>query len=242
MKKYIAVVGERCPDTAIARILSLSAIEDVVKLPPDSMISEPIADHPDSLICIFDEKLLVHSKYAMTSQKELSYIAEKCGLVICPVECERGDVYPLDCGFNALSLPDRKLLIGRRKSLADPLKRLVNGDTNQGYAGCTALYAGGTVITADSSIEKSAKSLHVPVYKISGNDISLPGYNVGFIGGAGGAFDSTVCLFGSSEYSNSAREVELFCQINSLTLVCLEDGILTDRGGIKFVETKSASV
>ena len=233
---YIAVVGNRIPEVAVKKLLSLPAVSDVVRLPSDTRIADPISDHPDSLICIFDGKLYTHSEYADIAKAELSYIVKKCALELCPFDCERSPVYPLDCGFNALSLPDCGLLIGRKKSLAEPLKRLCSADTNQGYAGCCALHADGTVITADPSIEKAVISLDVPVFKISGRDISLPGYNEGFIGGAGGAFDKTVCLFGSPEHSESAREVEKFCRERSLSLVCLEDGVLTDRGGIKFVK------
>ena len=233
---YVAIVGERCPDSAVERLLSLPKVTEVVKLPPDRQIAEPIADHPDSLICIFENKLYTHSEYAKSAPRELSHICEKASLEFCPVDFERSAKYPLDCGLNALYLPDRQLLIGRKKSLAEPLKSLANGDTNQGYAGCTALYAGGHIITADPSMEKAAKCLGVPVYEISGKDISLPGYNEGFIGGAGGSFNKTVCLFGSPEYSQSAREVEKFCQDHSLALVCIENGILTDRGGVKFVK------
>lgn len=233
---YIAIVGERCPETAINSLLSLPEVAETVKLPADKQIADPICDHPDSLVCIFDGKLYTHKKYAEVAQKELSYICKKCSLELCPVDCERGPVYPLDCAFNALSLSDRNLIIGRKKSLAKPLKSLPLANTRQGYAGCTALYAVGTVITADPSIEKTCKTVGVPVYKISGRDIFLPGYNEGFIGGAGGCFENTLCLFGSPKYSESAREVEDFCNSNFLTLVCLEDDTLTDRGGIKFVE------
>ena len=238
MKRYIAVVGERCPKTATYNLRSLPNVAEVVKLPLDTMIAEPIADHPDSLICIFEGKLYTHAGYAKTAEKELSYICKECSLELCPVDCERGPVYPLDCAFNALSLSDRRMLIGRKKSLAEPLKGLKTIDTNQGYAGCTALYADGTIITADPSIEKAARRENIPVYTISGKDISLPGYNEGFIGGAGGAFDKTVCLFGSPEYSQSAREVEAFCKEKEISLLCLEDGPLTDRGGVKFVKIK----
>ncbi len=233
---YIAIVGCRCPEAAEKKLLSLPEVESVVRLPRDCLIAEPISDHPDSLICIFNNKLYVHAEYAKAAKEELSYICENGSLELCPTDCERGPVYPLDCGFNALVLSDRRQLIGRIKSLAEPLKHLATGNTNQGYAGCTALYAGGTVITADPSMEKASAKANVPVYKISGGDISLPGYKEGFIGGAGGAYDDTVCLFGSTEYSKSAREVAEFCNRNALSLVCLEDGPLTDRGGVKFVK------
>ena len=233
---YLAIVGERCPDSAVGKLLSLPDVSDVIKLPADRQIAEPIADHPDSLICIFENKLYAHSEYAKSALRELSYICEKASLELCPVDCERSCRYPLDCGFNVLILPDLHQLIGRKKSLCEPLKSFCTANTNQGYAGCTALYAGGTVITADPSIKAASQAFGIPVYSISGNDISLPGYNEGFIGGAGGSFDKTVCLFGSPEYSQSAREVKDFCKRNSLSLICLEDAPLTDRGGVKFVE------
>jgi len=233
---YLAIVGERCPEIAESRLLAIPEVAEVVRLPADSQLSAPIADHPDSLLCIFEKRLFVHDKYAVVAKDALSRIAKLSGLEIYPVECERGSNYPLDCGFNALTLPDRRMLIGRKKSLAEPLKSLVSADTNQGYAGCTALYAAGTVISADPSIKKAVLTLGVPYYKISGKGISLPGYNEGFIGGAGGAFDNTVCLFGSPKYSESARETEEFCRAHDLTFICLEDAPLTDRGGVKFVE------
>ena len=235
MKKYIAVVGQRCPETCEKRLLSLPEVTDVVRLPCDVQIADPIADHPDSLICVFDGKLYVHSEYAKVAKNVLSYICKGCALELIAVECERGDVYPLDCGFNALTIPDRHTLIGRKKSLAEPLRELCRADTKQGYAGCTSLYAGGHIITADPSIERTSLACDIPVYKISGRGISLPGYDEGFIGGAGGAFERTVCLFGSPDHSESGREVLEFCRLHSLALISLEDGILTDRGGIKFI-------
>ncbi len=235
---YLAIVGIRCPEAVTDKLLSLPEIAEVVRLPEDRQIAAPIADHPDSLICIFEGKLYTHFEYAKVAKKELLEICEKCSLELCAASCERADKYPLDCGFNALPLPDRHQLIGRKKSLAEPLRSLCSANTAQGYAGCTALYTGGTVITADPSIEKACMGIGIPVYKISGRDISLPGYNEGFIGGAGGAFDKTVCLFGSPDHSESAREVLEFCKKNVLSLLSLEDEILTDRGGIKFVKIK----
>lgn len=238
MTEYIAVVGMRCPDKAKGRLLALPSVLDVVKLPFDPLIAAPIADHPDSLICIYKKKLYCHTTYAESARAELEYICSTGKLQLVTDSCERHAEYPFDCAFNVLVMDDRQILIGRRESLVDPLKSFCNAGTNQGYSACTSLYADGTVITADPSIEKAVKGLGVPVYRISGKDIVLPGYNEGFIGGAGGAFESTVCLFGSPEHSESAAEVESFCRDNSLSLVCLEDDILTDRGGIMFVPVR----
>jgi len=238
LKEYIAVIGSRCPHIAKERLLSLPEVSDVVLLPPDSQISAPICDHPDSLICIFEGKLFVHSLYSEIAKNELSYICDRCGLELIAQDCERGPVYPLDCGFNALAIPGLNVLIGRKKSLAPPLRELCTTDTNQGYASCTALLAKGHVITADPSLENSALSVGLPVYRISGKGILLPGYNEGFIGGAGGTFDHTVCIFGSPHISESAREISSFCREKGLHLVSLEEGPLTDRGGIKFLEIR----
>ena len=235
---YIAVVGERCPEGAVSRLLSLSGVAEVIRLPRDTLLPLPIADHPDSLICIFEEKLYVHESYSEEARDKLLYLCRRCGLELLAVGGERGREYPLDCGLNALALPSHHLLIGRRKSLAEPLRALANGDTRQGYAACTALFCDGCIITADPAIIKTAERLNVPTHKISGKGISLPGYNEGFIGGAGGFFEKTVCLFGSPEHSESAREVACFCKARGLSLISLEDGPLTDRGGVKFVEIK----
>ena len=238
MKGYIAVVGERCPLSATEILLSQKEIDSVVTLPSDPLLPMPICDHPDSLISIVDNRLYAHDAYCQRAKKELSFIEKKCGIEICPTAADRGREYPLDCGFNTLYLTDRHILIGRRKSLAEPLKKLCSINTNQGYAGCCALYAKGTVITADPSIEKSAALYGIPTYRISGEEILLEGYNEGFIGGAGGVFSDTVCLFGSPAHSKSAAEVEFFCKSNSMQLLCLDDGPLSDRGGVKFLEIR----
>jgi len=237
LKKYIAVVGEGCPEGAKSALASLPEVEEVVSLPRDEQISGPIADHPDSVICVYKNRLFAHFEYARKAEKVLSRICNKCGLELCFTYEERSGEYPLDCSLNALCLEDKGELIGRKKSLAEPLKSLCTGNTNQGYAGCCALYTKSQVITADPSIEKACKGIGVPTYAISGRDISLPGYNEGFIGGASGAFEKYICIFGSPKYSESARELEAFCTFNDLTLVCLEDAPLTDRGGIKFIPT-----
>ena len=83
---YIAIVGYRCPEAAIERLLSLPEVENVVKLPEDRQIAEPICDHPDSLICIFEGKLYTHKEYATVAKAQLFEICEKAGLELCAVE------------------------------------------------------------------------------------------------------------------------------------------------------------
>ena len=77
---YVAIVGERCPDGAVTRLLSLPEVDEVVKLPPDRQIAEPICDHPDSLICIFEGKLYTHAKYANVAKGELRLFAKDAAL------------------------------------------------------------------------------------------------------------------------------------------------------------------
>jgi len=239
LNKYIALVGERTPPTAVKKMLSFPAVFDVVKLPFDTSVAPQIGDHPDTLLCIFGDTLYVHQSYARTAAAQLSYISEKCSLKLFTSPDERSASYPFDCGFNALVIPERNVLIGRKKSLATPLKALCSANINQGYAGCSALYADKTVITADPSILKAAESLSLPTLHISGNGISLPGYSEGFIGGAGGYIDKKLFLFGDIQTCDWRDLLTDFCTKRNIKIVQLEDSPLTDRGGIKFVEVKN---
>lgn len=225
---YIALVGN-IPDAAVKKLSDFVNIEKVYRLPPDTLIDSPISNHPDTIMCIHGGKLYCHELYAEKNESLLSEICRRGKLTLCPQSGERSGVYPFDCTFNALCVNGRG--IGRKKSLCPPLSEICI-NTNQGYAACCGLDAGGTVITADPSIKKSCEKHGIPVFTIDGVDILLPGYENGFIGGACGFCEGRLFTFGDA----GAALID-FCRARGFELISLRDGPLTDYGGIKFIPT-----
>lgn len=230
MKKNLAIAGVDLPDGAKKY---LTERFDTVLLPRDKLLAAPVSSHADMILTIFDKKLFCHNTYYNENKSVIDYICEKGGLALSVSDCPRGPKYPSDVAFNVLSLTDR--IICRKDCVAPTLASYPVVDTKQGYAGCTALWAADTVITADPSTLKACENAHIPFHRISGEDISLSGYGTGFIGGACGVFGNTVYICGDYTQSRSGMELFDFCKNKNLRLVSICDGPVTDIGGIKFV-------
>lgn len=231
--KYIALAGA-CPADAIKKLTELRNIEKVFVLPPDRLIDTPIKNHPDTILCIYNGKLYCHEDYAKENREILSEICSTASLELKAQSGERNGNYPFDCAFNALVIPSENAVIGRKKSLCPPLSEICE-NTNQGYAACSSLVINETVVTADPSIAAAAERLKIRCRMLSGGDIILPGYDTGFIGGCGGFFDNTLCLFGNPELTKTGNELLSFCRQEAVETISLCDGPLTDYGSVKFV-------
>ena len=226
MKNFMAVAGIPLP--------ALSDKFETVLLAPDKLLAGPVESHADMILTIFDGKLFCHSSYYKENSYMIDRIADFGGLNVITSDCTRSGVYPHDAGFNALTLRDK--LICRADSICPELRGYNIVNTKQGYAGCTALFAADTVITADKSTIRACQSEGIDVYEISGRDILLPGYDTGFIGGACGVCENTVYIYGNPESSESGRELAEFCKAKGLELISVYNGPVTDIGGIKFIK------
>ena len=211
----------------------LSEKFEVTILESDQTIAGEVSAHADMILCIFDGKLFCHSSYYERNKDTIDRICSFAGLSPCPSDCERYGKYPNDVSFNALCLDNA--IICRKESVATELLNYPIINTKQGYAGCTALWAANTVVTADPATIKACSGAGIPYHKISGEDIYLKGYDTGFIGGACGVCGNTVYICGDYRKSRSGMELYDFCQRKELRLVSIYSGPVTDMGGIKFV-------
>lgn len=233
--KYIALVGTDCPKEAIAALRRRDNITDVITLPPDDLINSPIAAHPDTILFIHKSKLYCHQSYAKKNSALLADICNRCGLDIITDNEERNSKYPFDCSYNALYVPGTDTVIGNKKALSAPLRAICSADTKQGYAACCALAVDKTVITADPSIKKAALSAGIEVFTVSGGDISLRGYDTGFIGGCTGVIHKTVFTVGDTDSCETGRQLAEFCRTHCFEIISLCHTSLTDVGGIKLI-------
>ncbi len=225
MKNYMAVAGIDIP--------LLKKDFEFVILGADKLIAESVCRHADMILTVFDGKLFCHKSYYEENKASIERIADFGGLEVVLSVGKRSNIYPNDIAFNVL-IAD-KFLICKKDYVCPALLNYNIINTNQGYAGCTALYAAGTVITADKATIKACRENNISYFEISGDDILLPGYDTGFIGGACGVCENTVYIYGDPSTSQSGRELAEFCKTKGLSLVSIYNGPVTDIGGIKFI-------
>ena len=112
----------------------------------------------------------------------------------------------------------------------------------QGYAGCSALACGDLLLTADPSIRKAAGDRGGNVLFLSPGGIDLPGYDTGFIGGAGGCADGHAVFFGDVHRHPDGDRIADALAKRGISCHCLGNGPLTDFGGIKFFPINNRAV
>lgn len=242
MKKTIAIVDSRISEKA-ERKLMLSGFT-VVKLPPYSKLSTPVASHTDMLIHRIGKNLISYADYC----EEASYVFFDLSLYIVPsgysmsfADDEVGSEYPNDVGLNALSINGKlfcrsdslsKMLLDYAKSSS---LEIVN--TNQGYPACTVLkLTEQSAITADLGMAKALEDAGIRVTLIENGDILLPPYEYGFIGGCGGVYNGKLYLFGDPALHRSCNKILTAAHDEGLEVVSLDTTLLADLGGIIFIE------
>ena len=226
----VFAVGEACPPEAEKR---LQEYGKVVRIPADVSLAPPVQGHIDMIFFPWKGRLYCSSEYYERNREETDRLCALTDMTAVPVLCERGAGYPYDVGFNALCLEDREIIICRSSSFAVRPADALIVDTRQGYAGCSSLYAAGTVISADQSVLKAAVTAGVDVWPVPERGILLPGYDTGFIGGCCGVYRDSIFVVGDTSESDVGQSLERFCLSHSLRLISIYNGPLTDIGGIK---------
>lgn len=229
----LTVVSSTMPKEAVQ---TLRRTSHVVLLPPDPLLPTPVASHPDMLLFSLDDTLVVHKTYYSIAKKPIDTILSRTGLHLLLTSCPRGNVYPLDVGLNALVCGTH--LFGKLDTLAPEVlslavtKGLTPVSVRQGYAGCSGLALGNGLMTADPSLAKAATALDISVWPAPYEDILLPGYDHGFIGGCGGVWQEQLFLCGTPT-PTAWQHYFPSPLMQGKKITCLYKGPLFDCGGIR---------
>ncbi|MBQ6263145.1 MAG: hypothetical protein IJK58_06485 [Clostridia bacterium] len=214
---------------------------DVLYLPPDPALPEPVAAHPDMIAFVLGDSVVMPAEYLETYPEIAAGIKEKTGIEPVASRAKRGKDYPDDIALNcavagdtlfcleAHAAPEVVKLAGRRGL------RLVN--VRQGYAACSCLAAAGFFITADPSLAAAADAEGLDPLVISAGGISLPGYGTGFIGGASGVVGDRVFFFGDLFSHPDGEAIAKRIADAGYKFVCLGDDPLIDLGGLKTIRS-----
>lgn len=205
---------------------------NVLLCPPSNLLYESVCGHPDMLMHISDNSIIVHKDMAtefIQNLISLNYSVYKSNASL-------KSKYPHNVLLNSLCIgslfvhsinyTDTNLLSLLKN------KKLIN--VKQGYTKCsTCVVTNKAIITSDISIAKALILEKIDVLLIPPGDIILPGLDYGFIGGATGLVENNVLAFyGHLDHYLYRKEVLCFLKKHKVEPMFLRNGKLIDRGSI----------
>ncbi len=202
-------------------------------LPPFGKIAAPVEAHPDMLVYRQGNALLVPAEYLDANRRLFSAL----GCDVYGTDAPFCAKYPGDVRLNALSVGHTVYGLARGicREIRQGAHRFVA--VRQGYTRCSAaVVAERAVITADTGLAEALEKDGVDVLLIRPGHILLPGYDTGFIGGCGGLIRPGLYgFFGRIDLHPEYGRMARFAEAHGTGLISLQDGALTDWGGLVFV-------
>lgn len=235
MEKPICLVSENLW-TEAKNVLSSEF--NVFSLPADTTIAPPVSSHPDMLICKIGDRIILPQSYYEANKTFINQIAESADCKIVLSAAARGSIYPTDVGMN-VAVGD-EFIICRPKSTAPEILEIAKEigldiiPIKQGYAGCSCIVCKNVVLTSDIGIHSVLTERGIDSTYVDKSGISLPGYDVGFIGGCGGFYNGVLYFFGSPLSARCGSEVRKFAKTHGFEVRELTKEKMTDYGGMKF--------
>ena len=200
--------------------------------PPSNLLYEAVCGHPDMLLHILDNSIIVHrdmSSKFVQDLNALEYEIYKSDLAL-------HSKYPYDICLNALSINN---LFIHSINFTDPNLLSLAKDkkfisVKQGYTKCsTCIVNNHAIITSDVSIAKALILEGIDILLLPPGDILLPGLDYGFIGGATGLIeDNVLAFYGHLDHHLYGKEIIKFLNKHRVEPVFLRNGKLIDRGSI----------
>lgn len=204
---------------------------EVILIKPNENIDSAVSTHADmSVLHIGADKILVDK-----NQTELIHLLKKQNMEVLITEKEICGNYPDDIKLNFAVAGD--CVIGNFRysdELVQELFKKKQINVKQGYCKCSVLVVSDTaIITDDLSIYQSALKNGFEALLIKKGDVSLPGHEYGFIGGASGKIsEKAVVFFGDITKHCDYKKIRDFLNKYGCGFVCTDNKKLRDIGGI----------
>ncbi len=217
----------------------------VFTLPPEATLAPSVRSHPDMILSAVGTRLILSSAYYSENRGLIDEIAELSGLTVTPSSHQRVAKYPGDVGFNA-AVTSGFLICNTDAAAPEILTEAESSGLSivhvkQGYAACSCIVADDVVVTSDAGIHQACERSGLRSALVQNTGIKLPGYDVGFIGGAGGFACGTLYFYGSISGMECEDAIRGIAEHYGYRIKSLSQGPLTDRGGIKFIKYKRCS-
>lgn len=198
---------------------------------PNPNIDRAVTNHPDMLLIHLGENKFV----ADSSQDSLISRLNNIGARVIPSLKPICGSYPNDIALNFTLVGECAL--GKfdccDENLLRELKEYKKYPCKQGYCKCSTLIINhNAIITDDSSVYKTALKCGIDALFISKGDVSLPGHDYGFIGGASAKISKNeVLFFGDITKHSDYKKIADFINKHGCKIISL-DFPLTDYGGL----------
>ena len=234
------LVDSHAPEKAKEKLFRLGF--NVIELPTSKHLPNGISAHPDSLLFRLDRQIVTFADYCDEAAYVFSDIREAHPEYSVTFSAQTpSQSYPHDAKYNALVIGKKVFL--RLASASSTVKETATAsgyeliDVKQGYPACATLVLDDShAITSDKGLCKVLSENGINVTLIEAGSIALPPYEYGFIGGTAGVFDKTVYFIGDYKTHPSAKAIEKAIDSLGLKTVSLSDGLLTDVGGLIFLD------
>ncbi|HWT76745.1 MAG TPA: radical SAM protein [Mobilitalea sp.] len=204
----------------------------VVLVPKDNRFDLRISSHPDLVISIIDDTLIIDENAHSNIYKQLDAL----GVPYVIGNSRLAAVYPEDVTYNAVITKD---FLIHNFDYTNPLlllhskykhKKLI--PVKQGYTKCsTAVVDNDIIITSDQGIYNAAKDF-INILLIQPGHVFLEGYDFGFLGGASGSFEDTVVFHGDLSKHPDFLRIKSFVEAAQKELVYFKEFPLADIGSI----------
>ena len=223
------------PETGLEDFLKKHGVSEIVYTEKNPFLQPFLAYHPDMNVCfVGQDDVILHS-----SQQPIANMLKTRAKSLTLHLSDRPDCpdYPFDIALNAVTFG--KKLFGHKKHLSPQISDLAKSkgyeiiDCKQGYTHCSILKISETsAITGDKGLCDALKSNGIDALQVDNSEISLKGYNCGFIGGCGFMLDEhTLALNGALEKCSFGKEMRSFCKKHGVETAEAFENKLTDIGG-----------
>ena len=235
MKKVL--VDSRIPKKCADTLYGLGF--ELIPLPAFSALPAPVATHPDMLLFIAEKNIICHKDYLSANPDIFEKISAE-GYDIITTDEEISNEYPSDILLNALHISDT--VYCKQNSISHFIKDFVARknlnicNVKQGYSKCSVCVVDDdSAITSDPSLCRAMVASGIDVLLISSGNITLSGYDTGFIGGCSGQNGDTVYFSGNILLHPDGEKIVDFCAKHKKTAVSLSEEPLLDIGSIFFI-------
>lgn len=213
----------------------------VILVPEDDRFDQRISSHPDLVISIIDDTLVIDENASVLLYQQLDAL----GVPYLVGNARLSASYPKDIAYNAvitrdylihnLNYTNSQLLLHSSSTK----KKLIS--VKQGYTKCsTVVVKDDTIITSDSGIYQATRDI-MKVLFIQPKHVLLEGFDFGFLGGASGLLEDTVVFHGDLSKHPDYSKIVSFIEAADKKVHYFNEFPLTDIGSILVYQHKERS-
>ena len=224
----LIIIDKRIPEEAKK---NLSKYGEIFELETYDIVYDAISCHPDIFIFQHNNKLIIapQSPKKLIDKLKQLYIEFQFG------SKNLSNKYPATAYYNVAN--NDNLFIGNMNNCTSEILELSKDKTwiqsKQSYSYCNNIILSEEhIITNDIKVQKQIKSSLF----IKPEEIILPGFDYGFIGGCSGVIDKNLFLIGSLNHHSQGDIIKEYIKDSYYKLIELYDGPLFDGGGIFFIK------